>query len=73
MPNRVRRGDIEENVGVEQNLPAPQVEELASWLEQLRARRTPTPLFEIWLERARGAAVPGVTKDDVMTLTRGEK
>ena len=56
-----------------QNLPAPQVDELANWLEELRARRMPPPHFESWLERARGAALTGVTTKDVMTLTRGEE
>jgi hypothetical protein len=56
-----------------ERLPAPQVDELAGWLEMLRVRRaTPTPV-ESWLERARGAARPGETMAKVMTLTRGEE
>ena len=56
-----------------ENLPAPQVDELAGWLESLRMRRaTPTPV-ESWLERARGAALPGETTAHVMALTRGEE
>ena len=56
-----------------ENLPAPQVEELAGWLETLRLRReTPAPV-ERWLEDARGAARPEVTTKGVMALTRGEE
>ena len=56
-----------------EKLPAPQVEELAVWLETLRVRRaTPLPL-EGWLQRARGAARPGETTEKVMALTRGEE
>ena len=56
-----------------ENLPDPQVDELARWLETLRQRRmTPAPV-ESWLKRARGAALPGATTNDVMTLTRGEE
>ena len=56
-----------------ENLPAPQVEELAGWLETLRLRRaTPAPV-ESWLARARGAAVPGETTARIMVLTRGEE
>ena len=56
-----------------EKLPAPQVDELAGWLETLRVRRaTPTPV-ESWLQRARGAAAPGVTTAKIMVLTRGEE
>lgn len=55
-----------------EKLPAPQVDELATWLEQFRLRRPPPPSAERWLERARGAAMPGVTTEEVMKLTRGE-
>lgn len=56
-----------------ENLPAPQVDELAGWLETLRLRRaTPAPV-ESWLESARGAAAPGVTTADVMALTRDDE
>jgi hypothetical protein len=56
-----------------EKLPAPQVDELAGWLETLRVRRaTPTPV-ESWLEHARGAALPGETTAKVMALTRGEE
>ena len=56
-----------------EKLPAPQVEELAGWLETLRVSRAkPTPV-ESWLQRARGAALPGETTANVMALTRGEE
>jgi hypothetical protein len=56
-----------------QNLPAPQVDELAHWLDELRRRRLPSPHVEAWLERARGAALVGLTAKDVMGLTRGDE
>lgn len=56
-----------------ENLPDPQVDELARWLETLRQRRTPPPPVDSWLKRARGAAIPGTRTDDVMNLTRGEE
>ena len=56
-----------------ENLPAPQVDQLARWLETLRQRRgAPLPV-EVWLQRARGAALPGAKTEDVMALTRGEE
>ena len=56
-----------------EKLPAPQVDELAGWLETLRVRRaTPLPV-ESWLQRARGAALPGETTTNVMALTRDEE
>ena len=56
-----------------ENLPDPQVDQLAHWLETLRQRRTTPPPVESWLQRARGAAIPDVRTKDVMTLTRGEE
>jgi len=56
-----------------ENLPAPQVDELAGWLETLRAQRATPPRAESWLEHARGAARPDVTTTSVMALTRGEE
>ena len=38
-----------------EQLPTPQVEELAVWLELLRARRAAAMAASTWLERARGA------------------
>ena len=56
-----------------EHLPAPQVEELARWLEAYRAQRCSTTSTEKWLGQARGAARPGATTDEIMTLTRGEQ
>ena len=56
-----------------EKLPAPQVDELAGWLETLRVRRATTPPVESWLHHARGAALPGETTAKVMALTRGEE
>lgn len=56
-----------------EKLPAPQVDELAGWLEALRVRRSTPPPVEDWLQRARGAAHPGATTAKVMALTRGEE
>ena len=55
------------------NLPGPQVDQLTRWLETLRQRRAAPPLVESWLKHARGAALPSVKTEDVMTLTRGEE
>ena len=57
---------------IERLSPA-QVEELAAWLDAVRARRATTPAVEGWLEHARGAAQPGVTTAKVMAATRGEE
>ena len=56
-----------------EDLPSPQVDQLARWLETLRQRRATPPPVESWLQRARGAAIPGVKTTDVMALTRGEE
>lgn len=56
-----------------ENLPSPQVDQLALWLETLRQRRATPPPVDSWLQRARGAAIPGVKTTDVMALTRGEE
>ena len=55
-----------------EKLPAPQVDELACWLETLRSRRATPPPVESWLQRARGVALPGETTAKVIALTRGE-
>ena len=49
-----------------------QVEELAIWLESLRARREKPVFADAWLTQARGAARPGVTSAEVLALTRHE-
>ncbi len=56
-----------------ENLPLPEVEELALWLEAFRARGTAPLAAEAWLKQARGAARPGVTTAEVMALTRGDE
>jgi len=56
-----------------EHLPASQVDELAIWLEAYRARRAAPLPADAWLERARGAARPGVTTAELMALTRGEE
>jgi hypothetical protein len=56
-----------------EKLPAPQVDELAVWLEKLRLRRDAPTTVESWLENARGCALPGVTTAKIQTLTRGEE
>jgi len=64
-------GEIETAI---ENLPLPQVEELALWLEAFRARAWAVPLpAKTWLEQARGAARPGRTTAEVMALTRGDE
>ena len=56
-----------------EKLPAPQVDELAGWLDALRVKRAaPLPL-ESWLQHARGAARPGETTAKIMSLTRSEE
>jgi hypothetical protein len=56
-----------------EKLPAAQVEQLARWLEAFRQRRATPPPAESWLQRARGAAIPGMKMQDAMKLTRGEE
>jgi hypothetical protein len=55
-----------------ERLPLTEVEKVAEWLATFRAQRGASPHAETWLERARGAAQPGVTTAEVMALTRGE-
>ncbi len=56
-----------------ENLPTPQVDELARWLETLRARRASSPSVENWLTKARGVALKNTTTAQVMNLTRAEE
>jgi hypothetical protein len=61
-----------------EQLPLPQVEELAVWLEAHRARRVAalaaaTTAAQSWLTNARGAARPDATTAEIMALTRGEE
>lgn len=54
-----------------ERLPAPQVDQLARWLDAFRMRRATPSSVETWLEKARGA-VDGMTTAKAMVLTRGE-
>jgi hypothetical protein len=65
--------DIAEIEAAIEKLPAPQVEELARWLERLRQRPVGPPDLDAWINCARGAAEPGVTTAEVMALIRGEQ
>jgi len=56
-----------------ERLPAQQVEELAAWLEKHRASRTNPAQLDAWLASAKGAAKPGATTSQLMSLTRGEE
>jgi hypothetical protein len=56
-----------------EKLPAPQVDELAGWLEALRVKRATPAAVESWLQCARGAAGSGETTGKLMALTRGEE
>jgi hypothetical protein len=55
-----------------EQLPAPELDELAQWIEQFRGRKFAELDVDQWLSRARGAALPEVTTEGVMNLTRGE-
>lgn len=50
-------------------LPEAEVEKLTQWLEE---RRQKLARAEEWLEKARGTAIPGVTTEQIMSMTRGE-
>lgn len=54
-------------------LSAKEVEKLSIWLRERSTRGTGGLPVETWLERARGAAVPGTTTDALQALTRGEQ
>lgn len=56
---------------IERLTPA-ELEQLGKWVAELCVRRATPPHVEKWLKRAVGAAIPGVTTDDVMKMTRGE-
>lgn len=56
-----------------EKLPPQQLDELAFWLDEFRKMRATSVSVESWLQRARGAARPGSTTSNVMTLTRGEE
>ena len=54
-------------------LSAKEVEKLSAWLRERRSRGAERLPVDAWLERARGAAVPGATTDALQALTRGEQ
>ena len=56
-----------------ENLPVRQVEELANWFHAFRLRLAAATPLDRWLARARGAALPGVTTEQIMALTRDEE
>jgi hypothetical protein len=56
-----------------EKLPSGQLDELAAWIEALRLRPAAPQLVDAWLQRARGAARPGVSTQNIMALTRGEE
>ena len=57
--------------GIEK-LPGSQVDGLVIWLEAHRSPCGQVAPVDGWLERARRAAVAGVTTADVLAITRGE-
>lgn len=57
---------------IEQLSPT-EVEELAAWLEARRVRRLTGAELEGWLQRAKGAAIPGISTAAILAMTRGEE
>ena len=53
-----------------EKLSASQVDELATWLESLRARQVQRLPADRWLEKARRAARPGVSTVEIVSMTR---
>lgn len=53
-------------------LPHDQVEQLASWLHDHLKKGQPNADFDGWLNRARGAALPGARTDEILAESRGE-
>ena len=64
---------IEEIESAIAQLPTPQVERLAVWLEKHRAQRDDKMNVKEWLSWARGAVQSELTTDEYMQLTRGEE
>lgn len=60
-----------------EELPRAQQEELYAYigtrLESLPRRGLSREEFNEWLKTARGAAIPGITTDQIMAMTRGEE
>ena len=63
------RAEIQQAI---EQLPRGEVVELAMWLERKVTKQPVIPSAAAWLEKARGAAKPGVATADIMALTRGE-
>ena len=55
------------------HLPLEQVEELAKWLAEFRSRQQSPTHADTWLKRAVGAAKPGMTTAELMSLSRGDE
>ncbi|HUP80149.1 MAG TPA: hypothetical protein VM260_16465 [Pirellula sp.] len=55
------------------HLPPAQVDELARWIEEYRSRQQSPTHAEVWLKHAVGAAKPGTTTAELMSLTRGDE
>ena len=55
------------------NLPMPEVDKLAAWLEEFRHRAASGTPVENWLMVARGAVRTGATTASIMALTRGDE
>lgn len=55
------------------HLPPAQVDELARWIEEYRSRQQSPTHAEAWLKHAVGAAKPGTTTAELMSLTRGDE
>ena len=55
------------------HLPPAQVEELVRWLETYRSSQQSPKQTDAWLKRAVGAAKPGATTAELMSLSRGDQ
>ena len=56
-----------------EKLPVSQVEEIAIWIDARLSKPPIDSAAEEWLQRARGAALPGTTTASVLVLSRGEE
>ena len=55
------------------HLPLAQVEELARWIDEYRSRQPSPTHADAWLKLAVGAAIPGATTAELMSLSRGDE
>jgi len=55
------------------HLPSSQLEKLAPGLEDYRSCQRSPIYVDAWLKRAVGAAKPGMTTAELMSLTRGDE